>query len=108
MENSLKREIIRVEPYSTWFETWKAPASLVSRAGNLIFVSGIPPFDPNTGKVKDGASVGEQTELIMNQLGKCLEAAGSDFDHILKCNVFSTSVDYFSEINAVYVRYFKE
>ena len=42
----MKREALRVEPISTYLDRWKAPASPVTRAGNMIFVSGLPPFDP--------------------------------------------------------------
>src|SRR6202000_2095226 len=42
-------EIIGVEPLSTWLENWKAPTSAVTRAGNTIYVSGFPPFEPETG-----------------------------------------------------------
>jgi enamine deaminase RidA (YjgF/YER057c/UK114 family) len=42
----MKREIIRVEPLSTYLERWKAPTSAVTRSGNTLYVSGFPPFDP--------------------------------------------------------------
>jgi enamine deaminase RidA (YjgF/YER057c/UK114 family) len=42
----MKREIIRVEPLSTYLEKWKAPTSAVTRHGDTIYVSGFPPFDP--------------------------------------------------------------
>jgi hypothetical protein len=47
----VKREIIRVEPLSTYLANWKAPTSAVTRCGDTIYVSGFPPFDPDTGKV---------------------------------------------------------
>jgi 2-iminobutanoate/2-iminopropanoate deaminase len=47
----MKREIIRVEPLSTYLEKWKAPTSAVTRHGDTIYVSGFPPFDPATGEV---------------------------------------------------------
>ena len=38
----MKREIIRVEPLSTYLERWKAPTSVVTRHGDTIYVSGLP------------------------------------------------------------------
>jgi 2-iminobutanoate/2-iminopropanoate deaminase len=99
------REIIRVEPISTYLENWKAPASVVTRAGDTIFVSGLPPFDPETGKVVD-APIERQTELILEQMKLCVETAGSSLDKVLKCNVYCTSVDEFATVNSIYARYF--
>jgi 2-iminobutanoate/2-iminopropanoate deaminase len=36
----------------------------------------------------------------------CLEAAVSSLKHVLKCNVYCTSVEHFAVVNAVYARYF--
>jgi 2-iminobutanoate/2-iminopropanoate deaminase len=44
----VKREIIRVEPLSSYLERWKAPTSAVTRHGDTIYVSGFPPFDLET------------------------------------------------------------
>ena len=49
----MKHEIIRVEPLSSYLERWKAPTSVVTRYGETIYVSGLPPFDPKTGEVID-------------------------------------------------------
>lgn len=102
----MKREIIRVEPLSTWLENWKAPTSAVTRAGDIIYVSGFPPFDPQTGKVLEGASIELQTERVLEQLKLCVETAGSSLDQVLKCHVYCTSVEKFAAMNAVYARYF--
>jgi hypothetical protein len=40
----MQREIIRVEPIDSNFEKWGAPVSTCTRAGNMVFVSGMPPF----------------------------------------------------------------
>ena len=71
----MSREIIRVEPYSTYLERFKAPTSAVSRGGGLVFVSGMPPFDPQTGDIVDGP-IERETELVLDQMKACLEAAG--------------------------------
>jgi len=101
----MDREIIRVEPLSTYLENWKAPTSVVARAGDLIFVSGLPPFDPETGEVAN-VSIERQTELVMDQLKLCVETSGSTMDKVLKCNVYCTQIDKFPAVNAIYARYF--
>jgi 2-iminobutanoate/2-iminopropanoate deaminase len=101
----MKREIVRVEPISTWLERWKAPTSVVTRSADTIYVSGLPPFDPATGEVVD-APIERQTELVLAQLKLCVETAGSSLDNVLKCNVYCTSVEHFATVNAIYARYF--
>ena len=101
----MKREIIRVEPLSTWLERWKAPTSAVTRHGDTVYVSGFPPFDPQTGEVVN-APIERQTELVLEQMRLCLETAGSSLDNVLKCNVYCTSVEKFAVVNEVYRRYF--
>ncbi|MDP9843550.1 RidA family protein [Streptosporangium lutulentum] len=102
----MKREIIRVEPLSTYLERWKAPTSAVTRSGDTLYVSGFPPFDPDTGEVVQGASIERQTELVLEQMKLCLETAGSSLNNVLKCNVYCTSVEKFAAVNAIYARYF--
>jgi 2-iminobutanoate/2-iminopropanoate deaminase len=101
----MPREVIRVEPLSTWLENFKAPTSAVTRHGDTIYVSGFPPFDPETGTVV-AASIERQTELVLEQLKLCVETAGSSLDDVLKCNVYCTSVEHFPVVNAIYARYF--
>ena len=101
----MQREIIRVEPLSTYLENWKAPTSAVTRHGDTVYVSGFPPFDPATGEVID-APIERQTEIVMEQMKLCLETAGSSLDNVLKVNVYVTSVDMFPAVNEVYRRFF--
>jgi 2-iminobutanoate/2-iminopropanoate deaminase len=103
----MKREVIRVEPISSWLERWKAPAVPVTRAGNMVFVSGLPPFDPETGEILP-VPIERQTELVMAQLKRCLEAAGASLDNVMKCNIFCTSAKHFAVVNAIYARYFPQ
>lgn len=104
-ELRMKREIIRVEPLSTYLERWKAPTSAVVRHGDTIYVSGFPPFDPDTGEVVD-APIERQAELVLSQLKLCVETAGSSLDNVLKCNVYCTSVEKFDAVNEIYKQFF--
>jgi len=101
----MKREIIRVEPLSSYLDRYKAPASVMTRHGDTLYVSGLPPFDPATGEI---AKVGieTQTELCLEQLKLCVETGGSSLENIIKCVVYATSVKDFAAINTVYGRFF--
>jgi 2-iminobutanoate/2-iminopropanoate deaminase len=101
----MKREIIRVEPLSSYLEKWKAPTSAATRHGDTVYVSGVPPFDPETGEITE-RPIEQQAEIVLRQMKECLEAAGSSLDLVLKCNVYCTSVEKFAAVNEVYARFF--
>ena len=58
----MKREIIRVEPLASYLERWKAPTSTVVKHGNTLYVTGAPPYEPETGEIF-GGDITRQAEL---------------------------------------------
>jgi 2-iminobutanoate/2-iminopropanoate deaminase len=79
----------------------------VVRHGETIYVSGLPPFDAETGDIVQ-APLPRQTEIVIEQMQLCLETAGSSLNHVLKCNLYCTSVEHFASINEIYARYFTD
>jgi len=101
----MQREAIRVEPLSTYLERRQAPVTPVVRTGDTIYVSGFPPFDPDTGEVLR-VPIERQAELVLEQMKLCLETAGTTLANVVKCNVYCTSAEAFASVNVVYARYF--
>lgn len=76
-------------------------------AGGLLFASGQIPLDPETGEIV-GSTIEEQTAQAMKNVAAILEAAGTDFDHVVKTTCFLNDVNDFAAFNAEYAKSFGE
>ncbi len=82
-----------------------APYSPGIITGNMVFVSGQVPMNPETKEIVRDNFEGAVEQCILN-VERILKAAGTDLDHCVKVLVFLADMDNFSRLNVVYSRYF--
>jgi 2-iminobutanoate/2-iminopropanoate deaminase len=95
------------------------PLNMAVRYGDLLFVSGIPPFKEEfAAQLRAARSSGkplprfpdmpfeEQATVVMDYLKTIVEAAGSTMDHLLKVNVWLKNQSDAPVFDRVYRRYF--
>jgi 2-iminobutanoate/2-iminopropanoate deaminase len=83
------------------------PYSPAISYGDLIFVSGQGPMNPDTGQVERGDVV-DEFRLAMGNVRLLLEAASSGLDHVLKVTLYLADIDDFARVNEVYRSFFSE
>jgi reactive intermediate/imine deaminase len=88
------------------------------REGDLLFLSGVGPRQPGTNAIPGGPvrdengqandyDVTAQTEAVIENVSKILEAAGSSLDQVVDVTVFLIDMDRdFKAYNAVYAKHF--
>ncbi|MDG2065895.1 MAG: RidA family protein [SAR324 cluster bacterium] len=90
--------------------TSKAPApvgpySQAVRCGNMLFVSGQVPLDPESGELVLN-SFAEQCHRVLLNLKIILEAGGSALGNVLKVTIYMQNLAQFNELNEIYSEYF--
>jgi 2-iminobutanoate/2-iminopropanoate deaminase len=83
------------------------PYSQAIRYGNLLFVSGQIPMDPQTGNVVEG-DIEAQSRRVLENVKAIIEASGMSLQHVLKCTCFLKDMGDFERFNGVYKTYFSE
>ena len=92
--------------------TSKAPAPIgpynqAILSGNTLYTSGQIAFDPTTGELVLDSITAETTQ-VMENMKEVLAAAEMTFENVVKASIFISDMHNFSEINAVYGKYFNE
>ncbi|MDY0184753.1 MAG: RidA family protein [Desulfuromonadaceae bacterium] len=80
------------------------PYSQAIKAGNMVFFSGQIPLDPITGELV-GRDIETQTRQVMRNMHAVLEAAGMDFGHIVKANIYLKDLNDFAVVNKIYAEH---
>jgi len=92
--------------------TDKAPApigpySQAVQFGNMLYTSGQIAINPTTGDLEI-EDIKAETRLVMENLRAVLQAAGMNFEHVIKASIFVSDMHNFAAINKVYATYFNE
>ncbi|MGE4266215.1 MAG: RidA family protein [Deferribacterales bacterium] len=88
------------------FQTDRAPSAIGPYSqsivtGNMLFVSGQIPLDPETMKVVEGG-IKEQSKRSIESLLSVVEDAGFGKKSIAKVTIFIKNMDDFGSINEIY------
>ena len=84
-----------------------ATYSQAVKAGGLVFVSGTPPYHPQTGAVV-GETIQEQVRQSLTNISAILEAAGSSMDRIASATVILVDGNDFAGMNEEWLRWFPQ
>jgi 2-iminobutanoate/2-iminopropanoate deaminase len=97
-----------------------APYNMCIRHGDLIFISGQPPFDAEFSmRLREARAAGtpappfpdltfeRQVTIVMDNLKALIEAAGSNMDRLLKVSVWLKDQSRQEEFDRIYRKYFR-
>lgn len=74
--------------------------------GQMVFVAGQIPLDPQTNEIVGSDDVQKQTEQVMANIEAILKAAGANWQNVVKTSVFLADMNDFAAMNTIYARYF--
>lgn len=99
----MAREIISTDKAPQAIGTY----SQAVKIDNTVYMSGQIPLVPETMELIDG-DIEVQIVRVFENLKAVADAAGADFSHVVKLNVFLTDLANFPVVNEVMARYFNE
>ena len=73
----------------------------------MLYTSGQIAINPATGDLEI-EDIKAETTLVMENLRAVLQAAGMNFEHVIKASIFVSDMHNFAAINKVYATYFNE
>lgn len=73
--------------------------------GSWLFISGQIPIEPSTGKLIQD-SIEKEAEQAFENLQAVVVAAGGNMGKVVKVTLFLTEMQFYSQVNEVYARYF--
>jgi 2-iminobutanoate/2-iminopropanoate deaminase len=78
----------------------------IAATGQLLFVAGQIPLDPQTGAIVGEGNITAQTEQVIANLKAVLQAGNTTLENVVKTTVFLADLNDFAAMNAVYAKHF--
>lgn len=75
--------------------------------GNILYISGQLPMDPETGKLVEGG-IEAQTKAALGNVERVLTAAGLAKTDVAMCRVYIPDMAYWDTVNDIYAAFFGE
>ena len=83
------------------------PYSQAILSNKTLYCSGQIAINPKNGELLTD-NITEETHQVMKNISELLKAADMNFTNVVKCSIFMTDMNQYTEINEVYVSYFSE
>lgn len=83
------------------------PYSQATEINGMVFTSGQIGINPEDGSL-ELSDLSEETHQVMKNLKVVLNAAGTDFNEVVKTGIFLKNMDHFATVNEIYSSYFEE
>lgn len=83
------------------------PYSQMVAYGNVIYLSGAIPLN-KTATAVEGATIEEQTRLVLDYIAAQLNSQGLKFEDVLMSTVYMKDLNDFGVMNRIYGEYFKK
>jgi len=83
------------------------PYSQAVQWGDVVFISGQIPLDPENGQLNN-ATFEDETNQVLDNLEAICQEAGGTLDHILKLTIYLTDLSKFDVVNSIMAARFSE
>jgi 2-iminobutanoate/2-iminopropanoate deaminase len=75
------------------------------KAGGFLFLAGQIPMNPSTGELVK-STIAEETQCVLSNLGAVLQAAGANYNSVVRVSAYLTDIADFAAFNAAYAAFF--
>tara|TARA_Y100000739_G_C20517393_1_gene422429 strand:+ start:403 stop:792 length:390 start_codon:yes stop_codon:yes gene_type:complete len=81
------------------------PYSQAVRVGDIVYLSGQIPLDPQTMEVVEG-DIGARARRVFDNLAAVMQEAGGSLSDIVKLTIYLVDLEQFGQVNEVMAEYF--